>query len=124
MADAQVLALVQQHNKPFNAGAPGCHATKRLHSKPACAIDATLCTLRMFCPAPCAVGIGDYLATKGIKKAAVQRALDNLAAAGKLTAKVHTAEGRTFHQQLFMQASMHFRVHAETHSLATAELRQ
>ena len=35
-----------------------------------------------------AVGIGDYLATKGIKKAAVQRALDNLAAAGKLVAKV------------------------------------
>lgn len=33
------------------------------------------------------VGIGDFLATKGVKKAAVQRALDSLAAAGQLTAK-------------------------------------
>lgn len=41
-----------------------------------------------------AVGVGDYLATKGIKKAAVQRALDNLAAAGKLTAKVCTRARR------------------------------
>ncbi|KAI8463350.1 MAG: Tat binding protein 1-interacting protein-domain-containing protein [Monoraphidium minutum] len=52
MADAEVLALVRQHNKPFNA-----------------------------------VGIEAYLAPRGIKKAAVQRALDNLAAAGHLTAK-------------------------------------
>ncbi|KIZ06400.1 hypothetical protein MNEG_1546 [Monoraphidium neglectum] len=52
MADAEVLALVRQHNKPFNA-----------------------------------VGVGDYLAVKGIKKTAVQKALDSLAAAGKLTAK-------------------------------------
>jgi hypothetical protein len=40
------------------------------------------------CGAPAAVGIGDYLASKGIKKAAVTKALDALAAAGKLTAKV------------------------------------
>ncbi|GBG00211.1 hypothetical protein Rsub_12992 [Raphidocelis subcapitata] len=52
MADDQVLRLVMEHNKPFNA-----------------------------------VNIGDFLASKGIKKAAVQRALDSLAASGKLTVK-------------------------------------
>jgi hypothetical protein len=41
-------------------------------------------------PRTAAVGVGDYLAVKGIKKTAVQKALDSLAAAGKLTAKVLT----------------------------------
>jgi hypothetical protein len=46
------------------------------------------------------VGIGDFLAAKGIKKAAVQRALDALAAAGKLTAKVRVY--REGHSCLFL----------------------
>jgi hypothetical protein len=100
MAEAQVLALVQQHNKPFNAGEISWKAVGRAARGVQCAgtrraaLHAPLSVLRRAVsprtrPLLCsAVGIGDYLAAKGIKKAAVTKALDALAAAGKLTAKV------------------------------------
>jgi hypothetical protein len=114
-ADAEVLRLVQEHNKPFNAGENLKRSRVRVGSRAVGSVSArrrsaastlaraarclVLSVLRRFrrplapkptptLPPPPPVNIGDYLAVKGIKKAAVQRALDSLAAAGKLTAKV------------------------------------
>jgi len=68
-----------------------------------------------------AVGIGDFLASKGIKKAAVQRALDSLAAAGKLTAKVGCMHMQTLLMHahaVYIDACMHgARPHVNTHNM-------
>lgn len=101
MAEAEVLALIMQHNKPFNAsewGQEGGHAARG--SGPPARSTAHTAAQAAASPHRCAhaplpsVGVGDFLATKGIKKAAVQRALDNLAADGRLVAKASTGGGR------------------------------
>ena len=80
-AEALVLDLLASSNRPYNVQASRCSLAPAAAAATAAAAAAAF-RARVPCHSP--QGVADMLATKGVKKAAAEKALDALAEKGKV----------------------------------------